>query len=37
MTEVSTGDVVLFTWRMHVRAVGEVGTCFRNKEFADLL
>ncbi|EFL26973.1 conserved hypothetical protein [Streptomyces himastatinicus ATCC 53653] len=37
MAAVTTGDVVLFTGKNHVRAVGEVGAIFRNTSFADLL
>lgn len=37
MAEVSTGDVVLFTGRNHIRAVGEVGAIFRNSAFADMM
>ncbi|MFV2117824.1 hypothetical protein ACE14D_05000 [Streptomyces sp. Act-28] len=37
MAAVTTGDVVLFTGNNHVRAVGEVGVIFRNREFADAL
>ncbi|GAA3306616.1 hypothetical protein GCM10020295_63300 [Streptomyces cinereospinus] len=35
--DVDTGDVVLFTGQNHVRAIGEVGALFRNRELADLL
>ncbi|MFD7276020.1 hypothetical protein ACFV80_02995 [Streptomyces sp. NPDC059862] len=35
--DVVTGDVVLFTGRNKVRAIGEVGAIFRNRAFADLL
>ncbi|WP_329548266.1 hypothetical protein OG548_33690 [Streptomyces sp. NBC_01356] len=35
--DVGTGDVVLFTGRNRVRAIGEVGALFRNREFADVL
>lgn len=37
MSSVQTGDVVLFTWDKHIRAIGTVGTYFRNNEFGDLL
>ncbi|GAA2449028.1 hypothetical protein [Streptomyces macrosporus] len=37
MAAVATGDVVLFTGRNHVRAIGEVGVIFRNRKFADAL
>ncbi|GAA4842303.1 hypothetical protein GCM10025787_24440 [Saccharopolyspora rosea] len=37
MSSVRTGDVVLFTWRNHIRAIGTVGASFRNPEFGDLL
>ncbi|MFE3740237.1 hypothetical protein [Streptomyces sp. NPDC059134] len=37
MAEVSTGDVVLFTGKNHVRAIGEIGAIFRNRSFADLM
>ncbi|GAA4797227.1 hypothetical protein [Streptomyces ziwulingensis] len=37
MAVVSTGDVVLFTGRNHVRAIGEVGAIFRNSSFADVM
>jgi hypothetical protein len=37
MSNLTTGDVVLFTGQKHVRAVGEVGISFRNPAFADLL
>ena len=37
MSEVARGDIVLFTGQNRVRAVGEVGVIFRNREFADLL
>ncbi|MGV9313769.1 hypothetical protein ACWDR0_16500 [Streptomyces sp. NPDC003691] len=37
MAEVSTGDVVLFTGKNHVRAVGEIGAIFRNGSFADVM
>ncbi|WP_330303809.1 MULTISPECIES: hypothetical protein [unclassified Streptomyces] len=36
-SDVATGDVVLFTGGNRVRAIGEVGAIFRNREFADLL
>ncbi|WP_430382437.1 hypothetical protein [Streptomyces sp. P10-4] len=35
--DVTTGDVVLFTGRGQVRAIGEVGAIFRNQALADLL
>jgi hypothetical protein len=35
--DVATGDVVLFTGRNQVRAIGEVGVIFRNRAFGDLL
>jgi hypothetical protein len=37
MGRLATGDVVLFTGLRHVRAVGEVGSSFRNRPFADRL
>ncbi|MGB8945121.1 MAG: hypothetical protein WCD21_33560 [Streptomyces sp.] len=37
MQGVGTGDVVLFTGENRVRAVGEVGAVFRNRELADRL
>lgn len=37
MPSVRTGDVVLFTWKNHIRAIGTVGASFRNPEFGDLL
>ena len=37
MDGVMAGDVVLFAWTNHVRAIGEVGVSFRNKAFADEL
>ncbi|MGW5863094.1 hypothetical protein ACWFRJ_13090 [Streptomyces sp. NPDC055239] len=37
MQDVDTGDVVLFTGENRVRAVGEVGAIFRNRELADRL
>lgn len=37
MAAVSTGDVVLFTGKNHVRAVGEVGAIFQNGSFADVM
>ncbi len=37
MSTLQTGDVVLFTGRKKVRAVGEVGYSFRNPAFADTL
>jgi hypothetical protein len=37
MDTVATGDVVLFVWENHVRAIGEMGASFRNKAFADEL
>lgn len=37
MVSVATGDVVLFTGKNRVRAIGEVGVIFRNREFADTL
>ncbi len=37
MARVITGDVVLFTGKNRVRAVGEVGALFRNRAFADAL
>ncbi|WP_092520737.1 hypothetical protein [Actinopolyspora saharensis] len=37
MSSVQTGDVVLFTWKKHIRKIGTVGASFRNKEFGDLL
>jgi len=36
-TDVTTGDVVLFTGQNQVRAIGEVGAIFRNRALADLL
>lgn len=35
--DVAPGDVVLFTGRNQVRAIGEVGAIFRNRAFADSL
>lgn len=35
--DVDTGDVVLFTGQNQVRAIGEVGAIFHNRELADLL
>ncbi|WP_050502630.1 hypothetical protein [Streptomyces monomycini] len=35
--DVVPGDIVLFTGQNKVRAVGEIGTIFRNAELADLL
>lgn len=37
MSKLAAGDVVLFTGQKHVRAVGEVGSSFRQPAFADLL
>ncbi|RKT56724.1 hypothetical protein [Saccharothrix australiensis] len=37
MAGVGMGDVALFTWDNHVRAIGEVGASFRNSAFADAL
>ncbi|MFD1147071.1 hypothetical protein [Saccharothrix hoggarensis] len=37
MADVTVGDVALFVWENHVRAIGEVGASFRNKAFADEL
>ncbi|MGW7149217.1 hypothetical protein ACWGII_36460 [Streptomyces sp. NPDC054855] len=37
MQGVDTGDVVLFTGESRVRAVGEVGAVFRNRDLADRL
>lgn len=37
MSTLTTGDVVLFTGQKHVRAVGELGSSFRQPAFADLL
>ncbi|MFD6336444.1 hypothetical protein [Streptomyces sp. NPDC060131] len=37
MARVSTGDVVLFTGKNHVRAIGEIGAIFRNSTFADVM
>lgn len=37
MQGVDTGDVVLFTGENRVRAVGEVGAVFRNRDLADRL
>jgi hypothetical protein len=37
MSLLRTGDVVLFTGKNHVRAVGEVATTFRNADFADTM
>ncbi|MFD9734610.1 hypothetical protein [Umezawaea sp. NPDC059074] len=37
MSTVATGDVVLFTWKNHIRAIGELGASFRNQAFADAL
>ena len=37
MATVGTGDVVLFSWKHYIRAVGEVGASFRNQDFADAL
>ncbi|MDT7841186.1 hypothetical protein [Streptomyces justiciae] len=35
--DVATGDVVLFTGQGQVRAIGEVGAIFRNRDLADAL
>ncbi|MFE9683246.1 hypothetical protein [Streptomyces sp. NPDC006285] len=35
MAGVSSGDVVLFTGKNHVRAIGEIGAIFKNSSFAD--
>ncbi|MBW4719958.1 hypothetical protein [Saccharothrix obliqua] len=37
MRRVKLGDVVLFTWKGHLRAIGEVGVSFRNEPFAEAL
>src|SRR6185503_9016549 len=37
MDTVIAGDVVLFAWDNHIRAIGELGASFRNKAFADEL
>ncbi|MFG3259427.1 hypothetical protein [Streptomyces sp. NPDC048172] len=37
MAGVSAGDVVLFTGKNHIRAIGEIGAIFQNRSFADLL
>lgn len=37
MSSVRTGDVALFTREKHIKEIGTVGTCFRNREFGDLL
>lgn len=37
MAEVATGDVVFFTGKNHVRAIGEIGAIFRNGSFADVM
>ncbi|MCL7380099.1 hypothetical protein [Streptomyces sp. 35G-GA-8] len=37
MAAVRTGDVVLFTGKNHVRAIGEIGAIFRNSSFADVM
>ncbi|TDC60915.1 hypothetical protein [Streptomyces hainanensis] len=37
MADVARGDIVFFTGQNRVRAVGEVGVIFRNREFADLM
>lgn len=37
MADVTTGDVVLFTGKNRIRAVGEIGALFRNRAFADAL
>ncbi|XVV01908.1 hypothetical protein ACQPW3_31645 [Actinosynnema sp. CA-248983] len=37
MREVELGDVALFAWGNHIRAIGEVGASFRNQAFADEL
>ncbi|WP_328914395.1 MULTISPECIES: hypothetical protein [unclassified Streptomyces] len=37
MTEVSTGDVVLFTGKSRVLAIGEIGAIFQNSSFADAM
>jgi hypothetical protein len=37
MATLSTGDIILFTGKNHVRGVGEVGVSFRNAEFADTM
>ncbi|WP_052852322.1 hypothetical protein [Streptomyces avicenniae] len=37
MAGVSTGDVVFFTGKNHLRAIGEIGAIFRNSSFADVL
>lgn len=37
MAEVSAGDVVLFTGKNHVRAIGEIGAIFQNSDFADVM
>lgn len=37
MAGVSAGDVVLFTGKNRVRAIGEVGAIFQNSSFADVM
>ncbi|MEU7529799.1 hypothetical protein AB0A74_29010 [Saccharothrix sp. NPDC042600] len=37
MRQVELGDVALFAWDKHIRAIGEVGASFRNQAFADEL
>jgi hypothetical protein len=37
MATLRTGDVILFTGKKQVRAIGEVGYSFRNAAFADTL
>ncbi|MBB5955916.1 hypothetical protein FHS29_002497 [Saccharothrix tamanrassetensis] len=37
MAEVTVGDVALFAWKGHIRAIGEVGASFRSPAFADTL
>ncbi|MFC8829565.1 hypothetical protein ACFT9I_29970 [Streptomyces sp. NPDC057137] len=37
MAEVAAGDVVLFTGKNHVRAIGEIGAIFQNSSFADVM
>jgi hypothetical protein len=37
MADVSTGDVVLFTGKNRVLAIGEIGAIFQNSSFADMM
>ncbi|MBO4239800.1 hypothetical protein [Pseudonocardia alni] len=37
MSTLTTGDIVLFTWKARINAIGEIGASFRNAAFADTM